>query len=74
MSGREPARAALALDVDLHVALRSWFDQRLLGVVRIGGLVLLCPLFSLDVERLFFVESVTLLTSPAVDLREELAE
>ena len=47
---RDPAAAALALDVDRDVLGAQLVDQVLLGVVRVGGRVLLAAL-ELDVDR-----------------------
>ena len=65
---REPAAARLGLHVDRDVLRAQRVDQVLLGVVRVGGLVLArlpagAGLRSTSI-RLFFVLSVTFLTWP----------
>ena len=55
MSAVSQPEPPFGLDVDLDVLVAQLVDQVLLGVVRIGGLVLRPPLFSSTSTRLFFV-------------------
>ena len=69
----QPAAAALRLDVDRDVLRPERVDEVLLGVVRVGGLVLSAVALELDVDRVVLRVERDVLDLALVDLGEELA-